>query len=98
MIHLLDKMIRLKQSLFVISISLIICGQCTLSPSKNKKSSVRLGAVDNSVHDRNLIIENPSAKDILNNYKSYYTNTTKYNVDGIVLGYVTPVSYLYVIV
>ncbi|GLV39421.1 uncharacterized protein CBL_13300 [Carabus blaptoides fortunei] len=49
-----------------------------------------LGAVDNSVHDRNLIIENPSAKDILNNYQSYYTNTTKYNVDGIVLGYVTP--------
>lgn len=85
-------MIRLKLTIYIIFTIYISLNECTLSPSKNKKSSVRLGAIETSVQDRNLLIENPSAKDILNNYQAYYSNTSKYNSEGIVLGYVTPVS------
>lgn len=87
-------MCRFIQCVFVIYISFIVTVKCTLSPSKAKKSNVRLGPVNESVFDLNLVFENPAAKDILNNYQAYYSNTTKFNSDaeGIVLGYVTPVG------
>lgn len=45
-----------------------------------------------SVFDRNLVSENPSAKDILNNHQAYSSDTSKRSAEGMVLGYVTPVS------
>lgn len=85
-------MCRFIQCVFVIYISFILTVKCTLSPSKSKKSNIKLGPVDESVFDRNLVFENPAAKDILNNYQAYYSNSTKFKSDaeGIVLGYVTP--------
>lgn len=53
---------------------------------------MRLGPVAESVFDRNLVSENPSAKDILNNHQAYSSDTSKRSAEGMVLGYVTPVS------
>lgn len=69
----------------------LAAGKCTIYPSKGKKTNIKSGPVDSSVHDRDLVSENPSAKDILNNYQAYYQDTLKRTSTGIVLGYVTPV-------
>lgn len=70
----------------------------TLTPkSKNrevkiKPEKVKSGPQNYSVFDRNLIVENPTAKEVVLNHQAYYADTKKRNFDGFVLGYVTPVS------
>lgn len=70
----------------------------TLTPkSKNrevkiKPEKVKSGPQNYSVFDRNLIVENPTAKEIVLNHQAYYADIEKRNFDGLVLGYVTPVS------
>lgn len=50
------------------------------------------GPVDQSVFDRNLVVTNPKAKDIIREHKAYNSNGTKTrNFNGTVLAYVTPV-------
>lgn len=72
---------------------------CTLSPSnkakkkppKEKELKIKVGPQDKSVFDRNLIEEEPSAKDILIESGAYYKNTGNRLFNGTVLGYVTTV-------
>ncbi|KAK5641609.1 hypothetical protein RI129_010156 [Pyrocoelia pectoralis] len=75
----------------------VVLSQATLTPKspktnkENKKVDKTLtGPVDKTVAERGLIIENPSPSDIVNNHQSYYKETDESNLDGIVLGYVTP--------
>lgn len=69
----------------------------TLTPKSKKKEvhikadKIKTGPQNYTVFDRNLIIENPTAKDIITNHQAYYADTEKRNFDGLVLGYVTPV-------
>lgn len=78
--------------------------ECTLTPKspKTKKNElksdkVKSGPQSYSVFDRNLVVENPSYKDILINYQAYSKNVDNYNINGLVLGYITPVSFFFVI-
>lgn len=80
-----------------------ITGWCkvsaTLSPSskgkgkaKEKELNVKIGAISESVFDRNLIDDEPSSKAILIENGAYYEDTSLRNFNGTVLGYVTPVN------
>lgn len=71
----------------------------TISPSdKGKKSKAakelkeNSGPVEKSVFDRNLIEDEPFARDILTEHAAYFQNTSARHFDGSVLGYVTPVK------
>lgn len=73
--------------------------ESTISPSdKGKKAKaskelkVNSGPIDQNVIERNLIEDEPSAKDILVENAAYYQNTSARLFDGPVLVYVTPVS------
>lgn len=89
----------------VLAACVILCEvQCTLSPSnKSKKGSkagkekefkIKVGPQQYSVFDRNLIEDEPSARDILVESGSYYKDTENRLFNGTVLGYVTSVSFL----
>lgn len=60
--------------------------------NKNKVDKVRLGPQNYTVFDKNFVTEAPTAKDILTNYQAFFRETDEYRFDGLVLGYVTPVS------
>lgn len=65
------------------------------SPKGNKEpksDKFRLGPVNYTVFDHDLVTSAPSAKDILINNGAYFKETNQHSFDGIVLGYVTPVS------
>lgn len=71
----------------------------TISPSdKGKKAKAskevkpNIGPVDKSVFERNLIEDEPFARDILMEHSTYFKNTSARNFLGPTLGYVTPVS------
>lgn len=77
---------------------LIVNVHCTLSPpSKGKKVKavkelkINTGPVDKSVFQRNLIEDEPSARDILVENGAYYRDTSTRLFNGTILGYVTPV-------
>lgn len=76
-------------------------GESTLNPSKNKaKSKQKLkevvnpnsGPQEKSVYEKNLVVEEPLASDILVEANTYYKETSLKNFNGTILGYVTPVS------
>lgn len=80
----------------VIVLIVISSVSCTLAPnSKSQKGSktgelkVRKGPVNNP---RDLVREEPSAKEILKENGAYYYNTSIKNFKGTVLAFVTPVS------
>ncbi|CAG9839522.1 unnamed protein product [Diabrotica balteata] len=88
-----------KQLFFIILIIVAPLVTCTLSPKspKNKdkqsKASVqkpKSGPQDTTIFNKNLIDEHPSAKDIIANHKTFFKEVDEYNMDGLVLGYVTP--------
>lgn len=71
----------------------------TLSPSdKGKKAKtqkeikVNSGPIDRNVIERNLIEDEPAAKDIIIENAAYYRNTSSRLFDGPTLVYVTPVN------
>lgn len=87
----------------VLASCFILCEvHCTLSPSnkskkgnktgKEKELNIKVGAQRYSVFDRNLIEDEPSARDILVECGSYYKDTENRLFNGTVLGYVTSVS------
>lgn len=91
-------------SLLITFLICLYCGvatvECTISPSdKGKKAKaqkelkVNSGPVDQNVIERNLIEDEPAAKDILIESAAYYRNTSASLFDGPVLVYVTPVSH-----
>lgn len=70
----------------------------TISPSSKgkraktpKELKVNVGPADKSVFDRNLIEDEPLARDILAEHGAYFQDTSARRFDGTVLGYVTPV-------
>lgn len=75
----------------------LLC-QATLTPKSKRKQvevkeeKTKIGPQNYTVFDRNLIVENPPAKDILLNHQAYFENTKKRKFKGLVLGYVTPVG------
>ena len=79
----------------------VICHSvnATLSPSnKNSKKNKQTkelkatnGPVLESVFDRNLIDDEPVARDILMESNAYYKDTKRRMFNGTILGYVTPV-------
>ncbi len=86
----------------VLASCVILCEvHCTLSPSnKSKKGSktgkekefkIKVGPQQYSVFDRNLIEDEPLARDILVESGSYYKETENRLFNGTVLGYVTSV-------
>lgn len=79
----------------------IISVNATLSPAKSSKKQiktkekdwkVKIGPQSDSVFTRNLIEEEPLAKDIIIENGAYYKDTNNRLFNGTVLGYVTPVS------
>lgn len=81
----------------IIIIFQLVCNESTLTPKspKSKKTEkvedTPVGPQDETVFDKKLVIDPPSAKDILNNYNSYSVDRTTYRTQKS-LGYVTPVS------
>lgn len=74
--------------------------QSTLTPNSRKSDSskfakVKTGPQSSSVFDRNLVTETTNIREILQNYKAYFKEVDNYDFDGLVLGYVTPVLYLF---
>lgn len=88
-------------SIFVfICVSYVLLVDATLSPSnKNKKPKsgkdikVKSGPQPDSVFDRNLVEEEPMARDIIVENAAYYKDTKNRLFNGTVLGYVTPVIF-----
>lgn len=98
--------IRGKRKLFFNNYNIILfllilyvsLSNCTLSPTKTKDKKIRdvkRGPLDISVFDRNLISDKPNSKDILRENQAYFENTNVKNFNGSILGYVTPVSNIY---
>lgn len=80
----------------VFLVFIVLCSiEATLTPKsrKNQKllKSYRSGPQNRTVYDRNLVTENTSPKEILNNNKAYFREVDNYNFEGQVLGYITPV-------
>lgn len=91
---------RVWKGLFVLAL-VAEFGESTLNPSKNKAKSKqkvkevvnsKSGAQEKSVYDRNLVVQEPLAVDIVSEANTYYKETSLKNFNGSVLGYVTPVS------
>jgi chitinase domain-containing protein 1 len=78
----------------------LVCGTLTPNNKNNKKATktkeikIKNGPDSVSVFDRNLIEDEPAARDILIENKAYYTDTADRHFNGTILGYVTPVSYI----
>lgn len=86
------------QSIFIaffITISLATLSNATISPGrsgKNKQTKqfkLKQGPQEDNVFDRNLIDEEPAARDIIIENAAYYKDTSIRRFNGTVLGYVT---------
>ncbi|XP_055386382.1 chitinase domain-containing protein 1 [Condylostylus longicornis] len=77
--------------LFLISIDF---STPTIAPSKKKAKEkelkIKKGPQDLNVYERNLVEEEPAAKEILVENAAYYKDTGKKNFNGTILGYITP--------
>lgn len=82
--------------LFINCLILIVitnnCSSTLSKSSRSTKSKIEVKEpVNESVIDRNLVVTNPKAKEILQEYNSYSLQTTGVrNFNGTVLAYVTP--------
>lgn len=97
-----QKAIFVRSVLMLLFVSHLAHG--TLSPSnKNKKAKsakdvkVKSGPQPDSVIDRNLVEEEPMARDIIVENAAYYKDTRNRLFNGTVLGYVTPVNFQVVV-
>lgn len=64
------------------------------SPPKKKLIQSVTGPQKYSVFDKGFVSEDASASEIIANYQAFNSETDDYNFNGLVLGYVTPVSQL----
>lgn len=55
------------------------------------KLTSQKGPVSETVYERNLVVGQPYAADIVANYETYYANTKLKHFNGTTLAYVTPV-------
>lgn len=82
----------------IVTLSSIVIVKSTLTPKSPKggtdsKLKVEKGPQNYSVFEKKLVTETPSSKDILIYNNGYSKNTKDYKFQGLVLGYVTPVSF-----
>lgn len=82
----------------VVIISGFVIVESTLTPKSPKggtdsKLKTEKGPQNYSVFEKKLVSETPSSRDILTYSNGYSKNTKDYRFQGLVLGYVTPVSF-----
>lgn len=87
----------------ILLLSFILLATATIAPPDKKKRAkhikelkVNKGPVEKNVFDRNLIEDEPNSESILKECGTYYKNTSARQFDGPTLGFVTPVSFLYI--
>lgn len=83
-----------RQLLFLLDIGTVLSlAAATISPGnkvkQNKQLKVKSGPQEENVIDRNLVEEEPMAKDILIENAGYHKETSLRHFNGTVLGYVT---------
>lgn len=91
----------IRTNLYFLLCVLPLLSIATLTPKTKRKIEVtvkaetaKVGPQNYSIFDRNLIVENPTAKEIILNHQAYFADTQKYYFNGLVLAYVTPVGCL----
>lgn len=77
-------------SICVINIAIVLTLSTVTATSRNKDPVP--GPVKKSVFDKDLVVEFPSASQVIKHQASYYEDTSLANFNGTVLGYVTPVT------
>lgn len=80
----------------------VVSASQTLSPKnrgdkkkQDDKYKTKIGPQKYTVFDKKFVTETVASRDILSNYRAFFTETDEYNFNGLVLGYVTPVSLLF---
>lgn len=83
----------------IVFLCFIAVANATLAPPKKgertkttKEVKLNAGPVNQNVIDRNLVEDEPSAKDIITESGTYYKDTKNRLFPGPTLGFVTPVS------
>lgn len=82
----------------LILLTLISITTATINPSKNKKVKKapevkqNTGPYATNVFERDLVDPEPLASSIVSEANTYFIDTSLRNFNGMVLGYVTPVS------
>lgn len=83
----------------IVFLCFIVVANATLAPPKKgertkttKEIKLNAGPVNQNVIDRNLIEDEPFAKDIITESGTYYKDTKNRLFPGPTLGFVTPVS------
>lgn len=76
---------------------ILIFSEATLSPkspkgNKVKTDKTKIGPQNYTVFSKNLVVEEPNAKDIINHHQGFFREVDEFSYPGLVLGYVTPVS------
>lgn len=85
----------MKLQVLIILVLLTIYNESTLTPKSRKSKKTEkieesvTGPQDETVFDKNLVVDPPSPKEIVNNYNTYSTDRKKYRTQKA-LGYVTP--------
>ncbi|KAG8231878.1 hypothetical protein J437_LFUL011783 [Ladona fulva] len=81
--------------LFLVIVCTSFAHYCDATLSKSDRKTIKtvkqkVGPVSASVRDRNLVVPEPSAKDVIAQHQTYYKKTNENVFPGTVLGYVTP--------
>ncbi|XP_071447535.1 chitinase domain-containing protein 1 [Hetaerina americana] len=83
------------KSIVILLVFGILVNYCDSTLSKSDRKSPKavkqkVGPVSATVQDRHLVVEQPTAKDIVAHHQAYYKETNRNWFSGNVLGYVTP--------
>lgn len=85
----------------IVFTTIFLLASATIPPPKKgertktvKELKVNAGPVDKNVFDRNLVEDEPFAKDIIVESGTYYKDTSNRLFAGPTLGFVTPVSFI----
>lgn len=69
------------------------------SPKNNKEKTkvekIKSGPQNYTVFTKKLVTEAPNSKDIISNHGAFFKEVDEFTFQGLVLGYVTPVCYLF---
>lgn len=93
--------IRICINFVIISLTILFVSATLLPPKKGERSKaakelkVNKGPVEQNVFDRNLVEDEPFAKDIIIESGTYYKDTKVRLFSGPTLGFLTPVRNRY---
>lgn len=84
--------------LILFLLTVIYNSDTTLTPkspkgSKVKPNKVKSGPQNYSVFTKKFVMDSPNSKDIIVNHAAFFKEVDEYSYDGMVLGYITPVSH-----